>query len=42
MIKKVKSTVPWTYFNSDHNDEEIVGTFIEKKLQKTNRKEFRV
>ena len=29
-------------FISDLNDEEIVGTFYEKKLQKTNQKEFRV
>ena len=27
MIKKVKNTVPWTYFISGLNGEEIVGTF---------------
>ena len=32
----------WTYFISDLNGEEIVGTFYEKKLQKTNQREFRV
>ena len=40
-IKKAKNTVPWTYVISDLNGEEIVGTFYEKKLQKTNEKVFR-
>ena len=31
-----KNTVPWTY------DEEIIGTFHEKELQKTNQEEFRI
>ena len=42
VIKKAKSTVPWTYVISDLKDEEIVGTFHEKELQKTNQNEFRV
>ena len=42
MIKKVKNTVLWTYVISDLKGEEIVGTFYEKELQKTNQKEFRV
>ena len=42
VIKKVKSTVPWTYVISDLKGEEIVGTFCEKEFQKTNQKEFRV
>ena len=42
MIKKVKNTVSWTYVISDLNGEEIVGTFYEKELQKTNRTEFSV
>ena len=42
MIKKVKSTVPWTYVINDLNGEEIIGTFYEKELQKTNQKEFRI
>ena len=42
MIKKVKNTVPWTYFISDLKDKKIVETFCEKELQKTNLKEFRV
>ena len=41
VIKKVKNTVPWTYVISELNGEEIVGTFYEKKLQKTNQTEFR-
>ena len=36
VIKKVKNTVPWTYVISDLNGEEIIGTFYEKELQKTN------
>ena len=42
MIKKVKNTVPWTYIISDLNGEEIIGTFYESELQKTNQKEFRI
>ena len=32
----------WTYVMSDFKGKEIVGTFYEKELQKTNQKEFRV
>ena len=39
MIKKGKNIVPWTYVISDLNREEIVQTFYEKELQKTNQKE---
>ena len=42
VIKNVKNTVPWTYVISDFKGEEIVGTFYEKELQKTNQKKFRV
>ena len=38
VIKKVENPVPWTFVISDLNDEEIVGTFCEKKLLKTNQK----
>ena len=38
VIKKVKNTVPWTYVINDLNGEEIIGTFYEKELQKTNQK----
>ena len=30
VIKKVKSTVPWTYVINDLNGEEITGIFYEK------------
>ena len=42
MIKKVKNTVPWTYVTGDLKGEEIVGTFNEAELQKTNQNQFRV
>ena len=38
IIKKIKNTVPWTYVISGSNGEEIVGSFYEKELQKTNQK----
>ena len=37
-VKKIKNTVPWSYVISDLNGEEIVGSFYEKELQKTNQK----
>ena len=39
MLKKVKNTVPWTYVI---NGEEIVGTFDENKLQKSDKENFRI
>ena len=42
MIKEVKNTVPWTYVISDLNGEEIIGTFYEKELQKTNQQGFSI
>ena len=42
IISKIKSAVPWTYVINDFNGEEIIGTFYEKELQKTNQKEFRI
>ena len=42
IIKKIKNTLPWTYEISDLNGEEIVGSFYEKELQKTNQKEIRI
>ena len=41
-VEKIKNTVSWTYVISDLNGEEIVGSFYEKELQKTNQKEFRI
>ena len=42
IIKKIKNTVPWTYEINDLDGEEIIRTFYEKELQKTNHKEFRI
>ena len=42
VIKNVKNTVPWTSVINDLNGEEIIGTFYEKELQKTNQEEFRI
>ena len=42
VIKKIKNTVPWTYVINDLNGEEIIETFYEKELQKTDQKEFRI
>ena len=40
--KKIEETVPWTHTINDLNREQIIGTFYEKELQKTNQKEFRI
>ena len=40
VISKIKNTVPWNYVINDLNGEEIVQTFYEKELQKTNQVEF--
>ena len=42
MIKKIKNLVPWTYVTNDVNGKEIIVTFYEKELQKTNQQEFRI
>ena len=42
IIKKIKNTVSWTYVINDLNGEEIIGTFYENELQKTDQKEFRI
>ena len=42
VVKKIKTTVPWTYVISDLNNEEIVVNFYGRELQKTNQKEFRI
>ena len=41
-ISKIKNTVTWTYVINDLNCEEIIGTYYEKEVQKTNQKEFRI
>ena len=40
IICSEKNTVPWTYVLNDLNWEEIVGSFYEKELKKTNLKEL--
>ena len=42
VVSKIKNTVPWTHAINDLNGEEIIGTFYEKDLQKTNQQEFRI
>ena len=42
VISKIKNAVPWTYVINDLNGEEIIGTFYEKELQKTNQQESRI
>ena len=42
VIKRVENTVPWTYITNYLNGEEIIETFYEKDLQKTNQKDFRI
>ena len=42
VVSKIKNAVPWTYLISDLNGEPITGSFYEKELQKTNKKEFRI
>ena len=42
VISKIKKTVPQTYVINDFNGEEIIGTFYEKELQRTNQQEFRI
>ena len=41
LLVKLK-IVLWAYIINDLNGEEIIGTFYEKELQKTNQKEFRI
>ena len=42
VVTKIKNTVPWTYVINDLNGKEIIGTFYEKELQKTNQQEFKI
>ena len=42
IIKQIKNAVTWTYVISNLNEEKIIGSFYEKELPKTNRKEFRI
>ena len=42
VIKEIKNKVPWTYVINDLNGEEVIGTFYENALQKTNQQELRI
>ena len=42
VVSKIKNTVPWIYVVNDLNGEQIIGTFYEEELQKTNQQEFRI
>ena len=42
LLIKIKNTGPWTYVINNLNGEEIIGSFYEKDLLKTNQKEFRI
>ena len=42
LVNKIKNTVPWTNVITDLNRKEILGSFYEKKLEKTNEHEFRI
>ena len=35
IVNKINDTVPYTYNNKDLNDEEIIGSFYDRELQKT-------
>ena len=40
VVSKIKIAVPWTCVFNYLNGKEIIGTFYEKELQKTNQQEF--
>ena len=42
VLNIVQNTVPWNYLTNDLNGEEIMDSFYEKELQKTDQKEFRM
>ena len=42
IISKIKNTAPWTYVINDLNGEEVIGTFHENELQRTDQKESRI
>ena len=35
IVDKINDTVPYTYSHKDLNDEEIIGSFYDRELQKT-------
>ena len=42
VVSRIKNTVPWIFVINDLNGEEIIETFYEKELQRTNQEEFRI
>ena len=40
IVSKINNTVPWIYVISDMNDEDIIRSFYEKELQRTNQEIF--
>ena len=42
VVKKIKNTVPSTYLIAHLSGKEVMGSFYEKQLQKSDRKEFRI
>ena len=42
VVKKVKNIVPWKQVINDFKGKEIIRTFYEKKLHKTNQQELRI
>ena len=42
IISKINNKVPWTYFISDMNVEDVTRCFYEKELQNTNQEIFRI
>ena len=42
IVSKINNTVPWIYVISDMNGEDIIVSFYEKKLQRTNQQIFRI
>ena len=42
IVSKIKNIVPWTYVINYLNGEEILGSFYEKELQKTNQEKLRI
>ena len=42
IIEEVKNSVPWGFVVNNLKDEEIIGTFYEKELQKTNQQGFKI
>ena len=42
IVSKIKNTFLWRYVINHVNGEEIIETFYEKEVQKTNQQEFRI